>query len=385
MPSTIELAREGAIGIERIIALGRELRATDVDVRPDRCIDYTILNEIVHTDFIADDALIAELEGFVDLKPARELTPEGYRENKRAVVRGAKTLADGSRIRVHKYPTSNPNGVSFALRYLEKDVPDRHVIGIPEIFYQRVKQAKGGLFGVTGPTGSGKTTTLNSTAYSLAKEVAKKIVMLDQPIEYELNDEGLLGSITQTEMPTDYLRGEDALETFMRIRPHYIFVGEVTSHAMMVLVLQLCESGHTVGISTHTDNAAETIGKIASFFPLDEQPAVYHVLARKLIACMSQRLVVNKEGNGFEMIPDLMITTPAIAKLIRDQNLSDVQQQLAHDDKQIPLNRSLFEAVFEKETITIEAAVDACDDRKEFADYCESKGKQIAQDLLDAA
>lgn len=371
--------------IEDLLNFGRWIRANDMDLRLGRPIDFVVMDRIRHSNVVFDEEMERGFVGHVNLPVARRLNGEGRNEEyERGVVRHGHTLADGSRIRIHKYPTSMPVGVSYAVRFLPERVPDRHEIGVPEHLYSAIAQAKGGLVPICGATGSGKTTSLMSIALALATDFSRKVVTLDEPIEYLLDDEGLAGSITQVEIPTDFLRAEDAMETFMRVRPRYIVVGEVTSPLMMELVLRLSDAGHVVLFSLHTSSGPETVSRIASFFPIDQRDAVYSLVASRLIGAMSQRLVPNVDGTNYEMIPDLMMNTPAIYKSIREGKIGDISQQMDTDlENHRPMLRSLFDAAFEEpKRIKVEDAFAACDDRQAFATHCETRGHHVAPEIV---
>lgn len=383
-PSELDLTDVGQ-DIEQLLAFGRAKNATDMDLRRNKPIDFVILDKIVHTNVVFTEEMERAFVGHVNMPSAHRLTAEGTNETyERGVVRHAYTLPDNSRIRIHKYPTSTPAGVSYAVRFLPERVPNRHDIGIPDDLYAAIVQAKGGLVPICGATGSGKTTTLSSIAFSLAGEMARKVVTLDEPIEYILDDKGLPGSITQVEIPTDFIRAEDAMETFMRVRPRYIIVGEVTSPLMMELVLRLSDAGHVVLCSFHTSSGPETVSRIASFFPVEQRDAIYSIIANRLIAAMSQRLVPNTDGSGVEMIPDLMLNEPAIHKCIKEGKIGEIAQQMASSDKQRPMLKSLYEAAYERKVISVVEAFAACDDREEFGRFCEGRGHAVPAELMHA-
>jgi twitching motility protein PilT len=279
--------------------------------------------------------------------------------------RSACTLEGVGRLRILSYRSTTPPGRGYAVRFLHHGARSMEDIGVPESVYRTLRHAKGGMFAITGPTGSGKTTSLNSVANRLAAELSKKIVMIEEPTEILLDDDDLLGSITQISVPDDFADTAEACEALFRMRPRFIFIGEVTTPDVMRQVLALAVAGHVVIFSLHTSNARDTVQRIVSFFPPEQQEQVRALVATTLLGAMGQRLAKNKDGTDFVLIPDLMITNPAISTSIRAGQFEQLESAVENgNDRSLMISTrySLLHHVQTLKDITVEEAFSVADD-----------------------
>ncbi len=205
-----------------------------------------------------------------------------------------------------------------------------------------------GLILVTGPTGSGKSTTLAAMINHINANYAKHIITIEDPIEFVHECKKSL--ITQREVHKDTLGFAEALRSSLREDPDVIMVGEMRDLETTRLALTAAETGHTVFGTLHTTSAAKTIDRIIDVFPSGEKDMVRSMLSESLRAVITQTLLETKSGGSRVAAHEIMVATPAIRNLIREakiaqmystiqtnqaigmQTLDQSLQKLVHDD-----------------------------------------------------
>lgn len=341
--------------------------ASDVDFKVGRRAELTVLNRIVKTDYVFSEQAEEDLIALFNLPVATRRDAIGLEvEEPRGIVRATRSLENGYRARITKHPATNPARICYAIRFLEKTPRDLDRCGVPRKFYEKIRNAdRGGFACVTGKTGSGKSTSLMAIVNEWVRERAGKAVVIESPLEYELDDadEAVLGSIVQIEIGSDLQRWEEAMELLMWIRPRLIVVGEVTSTAVMEKILALSDAGHTVLFTLHTNGVIETVSRILSFFPTDAHPRVRSVIGKNLIATMGQRLVPDVQGVAEVMIPDVFYNNPAATQTIQSpsSNLSDLFASAEVQEEHLLLDASVLQKVVAK-AISFETAFGTADD-----------------------
>jgi twitching motility protein PilT len=175
-----------------------------------------------------------------------------------------------------------------------------------------------GIVLVTGPTGSGKTTTLYAGLRGM-DAARRKILTVEDPVEY------LLDGVNQTQVkPGIGLTFAHALRSFLRQDPDVILVGEMRDLETIRLALSAAETGHLVFGTLHTSSAAKTIDRIVDVFPAAEKEMVRSMLSESIRAVISQTLLKTKDGNGRVAAHEIMIGTPAIRNLIRENKIAQM-------------------------------------------------------------
>ncbi|MGJ8688532.1 MAG: type IV pilus twitching motility protein PilT [Gammaproteobacteria bacterium] len=256
-----------------------------------------------------------------------------------------------ARFRVNAFNQNRGAGAVF--RTIPSKVLTMEELGMGPVFKQ-VSDLARGLVVVTGPTGSGKSTTLaammdyvNSTRY-------EHILTIEDPIEFVHESKKCL--VNQREVHRDTLGFSEALRSALREDPDIILVGELRDLETIRLALTAAETGHLVFGTLHTTSAAKTIDRIIDVFPAAEKSMVRSMLSESLQAVVSQALL-KKTGGGRVAVHEIMIGTPAIRNLIREdkvaQMYSAIQTGSAHGMK--TLDQSLKELV-QKGVITKDAA-----------------------------
>ncbi len=218
-----------------------------------------------------------------------------------------------SRYRVNIY--KHLNGLSASFRVIPETVRSLDELMMPAVLKDIIRNRKG-LILVTGPTGSGKSTTLAAMINEINRSRREHIITLEDPIEYVHTPKQSM--IHQREInvhTTDFATG---LRSALREDPDVILVGEMRDLDTITNALHAAETGHLVFSTLHTNNAAETIDRIINVFPAEQQQQVRIVLAATLIAVVAQRLIKRAHQTDRIALLEILIGTPAVRNLIRE-------------------------------------------------------------------
>jgi twitching motility protein PilT len=188
-------------------------------------------------------------------------------------------------------------------------------IGLPKICAALCRRPRG-MFLVTGPTGSGKTTTLATMVNYINENLDRHIVTVEEPIEYYHNHKKSI--INQREVGIDVPSFTEALRRVLRMDPDVILVGELRDLETIEAAIRAAETGHLVFSTLHTTSAAGTITRIIDVFPVNQQEQIRIQLGSNLIAVLSQELCPLATGKGRIAAYEFMVVTPAISNLIRE-------------------------------------------------------------------
>lgn len=216
-------------------------------------------------------------------------------------------------------------GPTLVARLLPKDIPDMEGLGLSESI-RSFTHLERGLVLVTGPTGSGKSTTLASILAQIARTQARHITTFEDPIEFLLPTEGD-GLVTQRELGKDIVSFGHALRAGLRQDPDIILLGEMRDRETIAAALEAAETGHLVFGTLHTMSADKTVSRIVSTFPAEEQSHVRSVLSGVLQGVVSQTLLPTADGKGRVAAHEVLLRTPATASLIRTDG--DIKQAIA--------------------------------------------------------
>lgn len=210
----------------------------------------------------------------------------------------------------------------IVLRLLSSDIPDIERLWLSEV-YTDVTKLWQGLVLVTGPTGSWKTTTLASMINYINENYRKHIITIEDPVEYLHKHKKSI--IEQKEIGKDVPDYTTALVGAMRQNPQVILFGEMRNREEIEMALTLAETGHLVFSTLHTRSAGQTISRIIDTFQETERAQIRLQLADALVAIFSQRLLVLQDGTGVKMAKEILINNSAIANLIRENDLHQIQ------------------------------------------------------------
>ena len=225
----------------------------------------------------------------------------------------AYTLSETARFRVNFYMQRSVMGAAF--RLIPTEIKQLRALGIPERIGEFAKLPRG-LVLVTGPTGSGKSTTLAALIDLVNSTRADHIVTVEDPIEFMHSNKKSL--VNQREVGHDTHSFANALKHVLRQDPDVILIGELRDLETISVALTAAETGHLVFATLHTQDAGQTVDRVIDVFPPHQQPQVRAQLAATLQAVVCQTLVKKIGGRGRAVATEVMITTPAISNLIRE-------------------------------------------------------------------
>jgi twitching motility protein PilT len=212
-------------------------------------------------------------------------------------------------------------GYSAALRIITEKIPSLEQLNLPATT-KTIAQLPRGLVLVTGPTGSGKSTTLAAIIDWINTHRGEHILTIEDPIEFVHKSKKSL--INQREVGTDTHSFNAALRSALREDPDVIFIGEMRDLETISLAVTAAETGHLVFGTLHTSSAATTIDRLIDVFPHEQQTQIRIQLSGSLKAVLSQTLLPKKDGSGRCMAMEIMTVTPAIANLIREGKTSQI-------------------------------------------------------------
>ncbi len=245
--------------------------------------------------------------------------------------------------------------VSMVIRQIPFSIRTFHDLGLPPAI-AKIAEKPRGLVLVTGPTGSGKSTTLAALIDKINRERKGHIITVEDPIEFIHKHQGCL--INQREVGTDTKSFANALKYALREDPDVILVGEMRDLETIQAALTIAETGHLAFATLHTNSAAEAINRIIDVFPAHQQSQVRAQLAFVLEGIVTQTLVPKAGGRGRAMAAEVLVVTPAIRALIRDDKVHQIYSSMQSGKKfgMQTLNDALYALYMGKE-ITQEDAL----------------------------
>lgn len=235
-------------------------------------------------------------------------------------VDGSYTIPKICRVRYNLFRYQGKMGI--ILRLINAEIPTTEELGIPPIV-NKIASTHNGLVLVTGATGSGKSSTLAAMINHVNKTKPVHILTLEDPVEYI--HQPIKARITQREIGEDTENFGDALRSALRQDPDIILIGEMRDAETISIAIKAAETGHLVFGTVHTTDALNTIGRLISMFPPEEQDAVRARIADNLYATVSQRLLKTVDGKGRVAAQEIMITSPGIREAINDpENIAEI-------------------------------------------------------------
>jgi twitching motility protein PilT len=220
--------------------------------------------------------------------------------------------------------------VAMVLRMIPFNVLTFEDLGLPAVMATLADRPRG-LILVTGPTGSGKSTTLAAVIDRINKNRKGHIITVEDPIEFIHSHQGCI--VNQREVGTDTKTFASALKYALREDPDVILVGEMRDLETVAAALTIAETGHLVLATLHTNSAAESINRIIDVFPSNQQSQVRAQLAFVLEGVVTQTLLQKASGKGRVMCAEIMVATPAIRALIRDDKIHQIYSALQSGKK----------------------------------------------------
>lgn len=245
--------------------------------------------------------------------------------------------------------------ISAVFRQIPSVIPDFDQLALPSVLLE-MTNASNGLILVTGPTGSGKSTTLASILDRLNQQHHGHIVTLEDPVEFVHPHKSCI--VNQREIGADTMSFKRGLKSLLRQDPDIVLVGELRDIETIEAALTVAETGHLVFATLHTNSCVQSINRIVNVFPGDQQDRIRTLLSFVLQGVVAQQLIP-KVGGGRAMVQEILVPTGGIKNLIRENKIHQIysQMQVGQDKSgMITMNQSLIRQV-EKGAITPDSAM----------------------------
>lgn len=252
---------------------------------------------------------------------------------------------------------------ALVIRNISYNIPQLKELSLPEILHN-VIESQNGIILVTGPTGSGKSTTIASLINEINTNSAKHIITIEDPIEYVYNCRKSI--ISQRQVGVDTPTFSDGIKYALRQDPDVIFIGEIRDKETMEAALKASETGHLVLSTLHTNDAVQTINRIVNMFEESNRFLIRKQLAETLRATIAQKLVYSEDSKKRYPACEIMVVTSTIKDYINKDNTDEIYNLLRDNtvDNMISMNTSLA-ILTEKGCITEEEALENSNDEAE--------------------
>lgn len=224
--------------------------------------------------------------------------------------------------RVHYYKSLGSLSATF--RYIPLNIPTLENLNLLET-YKKVTYKRNGLILITGPTGSGKSTTIASMLDHINQTQKKHIITLEDPIEYQYQN--IKSIFSQRTVGVDTVSFQHGIKTALRQNPDIIVVGEIRDRDTMQAVLTAAQTGHLVFATLHTSSSVDTLNRILNLFDNSQKQHIQSILSASLISIMSQVLLPNIDNN-LQLISEIMIPNNAIKNLIQEGKIEQIYSHM---------------------------------------------------------
>lgn len=255
-------------------------------------------------------------------------------------------LANEKRLRCHFSYGGGDRSLNVSVRLQPLKIPEFNSLGVPAKLLNLIKHNVQGLIVISGPTGSGKTTTQFSLINEINKTDSRHISTLEQPIEFVLNSDKSV--ISQRQVPGDVSSFDLGIKSIMRQHASVIMIGEIRDKETVASMLDAATSGHLVIAGTHAESADTAVESLLRYYDgAADVQGKRNQLASSLLAINSQRLLPSRDGKRNIMAYDLLVNNPMVAKLIREGNSAGIPALMSSQNKgeSIRLNDVLADKV----------------------------------------
>jgi len=300
--------------LEKIVYFAKNMALSDIHMHSDMPIAVRVHGEIQVTEgaeAISKQVLAEFIASLLD-EEQKQLF-EKQRDIDFAV------MSDGIRFRANAYYTIQ--GPAMVMRKIETEIPSINTLGLPQVVMD-ITHEKNGLMLVTGPTGSGKSTTLAALIDALNVSRKENIITIEDPVEFIHKDKGCI--ISQREVGKDAESFASALKASLREDPDIILLGEMRDLETVSLALTAAETGHLVLATLHTNGAANSVNRILDVFPAAQQAQARSQLSQSLRLVVTQQLLPRIDKSGRIAAFEVMVCNTAVANLIRENKVYQI-------------------------------------------------------------
>lgn len=269
------------------------------------------------------------------------------------------------------------NGIGAIFRLIPTKIPTIADLGLPMVIEREFGNMRSGLVLVTGPTGSGKSTTLAALINYINRTYSRHIITIEEPIEFV--HENIKSIITQREVPAETPSFSVGLKASLREDADVVLVGEMRDLETISLALTAAETGLLVFGTLHTNSAAKTIDRVIDAFPADQQELVRTMLSTSLRGVVAQLLMQKKDGSGRVAVNEIMISSAAVSSIIREgatYKLSDVLKSGRADGMQ-QMDDAIM-SLLDKGKVSAREAYMKALDKNRFLPHLEREGTSLA-------
>ncbi len=324
------------------------------------------------TKVLDSDDMVALMKAITPERAQQELQEEGSTDF---------GFAYGTEARFRVAVFRQRGDIAIALRLIPNKLLSFEEIGLPLICKELCRRPRG-LFIVTGPTGSGKTTSLATMVDFINTTLDRHIVTVEDPIEYYHYHKKCV--IAQREVGVDVPSFAEALRRALRADPDVMLVGEMRDLETMEAAIRAAETGHLVFATLHTTGAAGTINRIIDAFPVNQQAQVRVQLSTSLICVLSQVLLARSDKPGRVAAYEFLVVTPAIANLIRENKTFRIDSAIQTGKKfGMQLLDDHLWTLYERGLIAADEMVDKSKDPGEITEKIHRSGGAVGRTELD--
>ena len=299
--------------IDQMIMEARSMGCSDIHITVGMPLMYRINGRLQNAPTNPSDGEIIAM--------LAELLTDEQRENLERGIDAdfAFRTPDGNRQRVNVFKQDGK--MAATIRLLNSSIPSMEMLGLPSVLRELADKPRGMIL-VTGPTGSGKSTTLASMIDYINENRPEHIITIEDPVEYVYDRKMAL--IHQREVGRDVTNFASALRSALREDPDIILVGEMRDYETISAAITAAETGHLVLSTLHTTSAAQTIARIIDAYPAHGQSQARTQLANVLRGIVTQQLIPMEDGTGMAMATEILINTDAIANQIRENKTHQI-------------------------------------------------------------
>ena len=341
-----------AMTVDDILQAANEYHASDVFLQEDEVPRLKINEEIMM--WGEEPVSLAQMSGLWQLCGAN---PSSEHDRDSGLI-----SKEHVRFRVNLHKVMGRLGA--VLRRIRVDIPSLATLGAPDWLLTRWAQRPYGIILVTGPTGTGKSTTLAALLQWMNENMARHVVTIEDPVEYIFENKTCL--FTQREVGRDTDTFARGLRSAIRQAPDVIFVGEIRDYETAIIALQASETGHLVLASLHSERVSDTMERFLNLFPPDQVNLGLHLLAHQLIGVCCQKLVQNVQGK-LKLLVEHVENGGAVRDWISRREVDKIQEYLMRgsDPNAINFLRSIVHA-YQNGEISEETAIMATGNEAEF-------------------